>query len=403
MIPPDAARRHRICLRLKRFAAKRRRETHRLARENGQEMSSFARRLRIALVGCGQIADAHLQAARRSGLATLVAVCDRSPDLARQAAVRFGVPRHDCDFDRMLAGARPDVVHITTPPETHLALFEQAILAGAHVYVEKPFALSAAEADRMLAMAAARDRLVCVGHDRLFDPAWVECRERIRRGAIGKATHIEIFQSYDLDGPFGRLLVSDDRHWVRRLPGGLFQNTLPHALSTIAEVLPDERPIVSGTSWSRAAYDFETELQVLVRGEHTTAALMFVTQPRPAASYARVYGTSGWLEVDYDARSTRLRSATALPSLVTKLQAPWASAREAAGTLARSAYRMIRADLHYFAGLHRLCHLFYGAILDRRPSPIDPAHIHRTAWLMDAVIDALGGRHALAAECRTAR
>ncbi len=362
-----------------------------------------AKPLRIALVGCGQIADAHLQAARRSGMATLVAVCDGSPDLARQAAVRFGVPRHDCDFERMLAGARPDVVHITTPPETHFPLFELAIRAGCHVYVEKPFALSAAEADAMLAMAAARDRLVCVGHDRLFDPAWIECRERIRQGAIGKATHIDVFQAYDLDGPFGRLLVSDDRHWVRRLPGGLFQNTLPHALATVAELLPDERPGVSGTSWSRAGYGFETELQVFMRGDQTTAALMFVTEPRPAASYVRVYGTSGWLEVDYDARATRLCPATALPSLVTKLHAPWTSARQAAGTLVRNGYRMLRADLHYFAGLYQLCRLFYGAILEHEPSPIDPVHIRRTAGLMDAVIDALGGRRALAAECRTAR
>ncbi len=107
--------------------------------------------------------------------------------------------------------------------------------------------------------------------------------------------------------------------------------------------------------------------------------------------------------MDYDARATRLRAATPLPSLVTKLQAPWASARDAAATLTRNTYRMLRADLHYFAGLHQLCGRFYDAILERRPSPIDPGHIHRTAWLMDAVIDALGGRHALEAEYRTAR
>jgi predicted dehydrogenase len=367
------------------------------------KMSSSARRLRIGLVGCGQIADAHLQAARRTGLATIVAVCDRSPDLARQAAVRFGVPDHECDFERMLVRTRPDVVHITTPPETHLALLEQALRAGAHVYVEKPFALNAAQADSMLAMAAARSRLVCVGHDRLFDPAWIECRERIQQGGIGRATHVEIFQAYDLEGPFGRLLVSDERHWVRRLPGGLFQNTLPHALAAVAELLPDPRPIVSGASWSRRGYDFDTELQVLVRGDHATATLMFVTEPRPAASYVRVYGTAGWVEVDYEARATRLRAASALPSLVTKLQVPWVSAREASGTLARNAYRLLRADLHYFAGLQRLCRLFYGAILEGGPPPVDAAHIRRTAWLMDAVLDALGGRRALAAECGSAR
>jgi predicted dehydrogenase len=379
---------------------------HRRASVSGTEMSSFARGdrpLRTALVGCGQIADAHLQAARHTGVATLAAVCDRSPDLARQAAVRFGVPRQYSDFDRMLDAIRPDVVHITTPPETHRALLQQAIDAGAHVYVEKPFALNVAEADEMLAIAAARDRLVCVGHDRLFDPAWLECRDRVRLGAVGRVTHVEIFQAYDLDGPFGRLLVSDDHHWVRRLPGGLFQNTLPHALATVAEIVSDPCPVVAGTSWSRAPYDFATELQVLVRGDRTTAALTFMTQPRPAASYVRVYGTAGWIEVDYEARATRLRAATELPSLITKVQAPWATAREGAATLTRNLYRLLRADLHYFAGLQQLCRLFYGAILERGHSPIDPDHIHRTSWLMDAVIDALGGRHELAVEYDAAR
>ena len=222
--------------------------------------------VRVAVVGCGQIADAHLQAARRTGLATIVAVCDRSVDLARQAAVRFAVPYWDCDVERMLDRARPDAVHIATPPATHRHLLERALEAGAHVYVEKPFALNAAEASVMLAMAAAHDRLVCAGHDRLFDAAWLECRERIRRGAIGTLTHAEIFQAYDLEGSFGRMVANDDCHWVRQLPGGLFQNAIPHALAAIADLIPDERPFVSATSWTRARMDFETELQVLVRG-----------------------------------------------------------------------------------------------------------------------------------------
>jgi predicted dehydrogenase len=94
---------------------------------------------RVALVGCGQIADAHLQEVRKIAGAQLVAVCDRHRDLARQAAARFGVPGVYDDLDALLREARPDVLHVTTPPQTHAAVAKQALAAGVHMYVKKPF------------------------------------------------------------------------------------------------------------------------------------------------------------------------------------------------------------------------------------------------------------------------
>jgi predicted dehydrogenase len=241
----------------------------------------------------------------------------------------------------------------------------------------------------MLATADAHGRLVCVGHDRLFDAAWLECRERIRRGAIGTVRHAEVFQAYDLEGPFGKLVANDDCHWVRQLPGGLFQNAIPHALATIADLIPGERPVVCATSWTRTRCDFETDLQVLVRGTQVSATLTFVTGSRPAASYVRVYGSDGWLEVDYDARTTRLRCATTLPSLLAKIHSPWRSAVEDTRNLRRNAARLLRGDLFYFDGMQTLFHRFYEAVLQRGRSPIDPCDIFRVAVLMDDVIEAL--------------
>ena len=87
-------------------------------------------RLRIALIGCGQIADAHLQELRKIDRATVVAVCDRHVDLARQAAARFEVDRYYDDAATMLRELKPDVVHITTPAQTHAPLAMQALQAG---------------------------------------------------------------------------------------------------------------------------------------------------------------------------------------------------------------------------------------------------------------------------------
>ena len=120
--------------------------------------------------------------------------------------------------------------------------------------------------------------------------------------------------------------------------------------------------------------------------------MTFVTGTRPAASYVRVYGSTGWLEVDYDARLTRLRSASTLPSLLTKIYSPWTSAVEDTRNLGRNAVRLLRGDLYYFAGMQYLFHLFYDAVLQRARSPIDPCDIYRVSVLMDDVIDGLDRR-----------
>ena len=78
--------------------------------------------LRIGLIGCGQIADAHLQQIRRVKGAEVVAVCDHEPLLARQAAERFEIPMRFRNSATMVRDARPDVVHITTPVHSHAPL-----------------------------------------------------------------------------------------------------------------------------------------------------------------------------------------------------------------------------------------------------------------------------------------
>jgi predicted dehydrogenase len=341
---------------------------------------------RVAVVGCGQIADAHLQEIRKVGGARLVAVCDRHPELARQAAARFGVPAAFDDLGRMLADARPDVLHVTTPPHTHCAVAKQALAAGAHVYVEKPFTPDVREADELLAEAEARGRLVCVGHDQLFDPAWEECRRRHLRGDLGRVLHVDSVQGYHLDGPFGRALMEEPDHWVHRLPGGLFQNVISHALYRITEFLPDEHPRVWACWFGRrGAAAIPTELRVMLRGEEVTATLCFSAAVRPVQRVTRVHGEKGSVEVDLEARSVRRLRAPALPGPFGKMDVPFRQARESLRALAGNAWRFLRRDLHYFAGMNCLFRLFYRAVAEGGPPPIAYAEIRRVTAIMDAI------------------
>ena len=112
--------------------------------------------LRVALLGGGKMALQHATAIRQCRDASLVAVADPLIP-ASELAARFGkdvVPYSDPQ--EMLAAVKPDVVHVVTPPGTHAELARACLEAGANVYLEKPFALTTADAESVLQLAKSK-------------------------------------------------------------------------------------------------------------------------------------------------------------------------------------------------------------------------------------------------------
>lgn len=352
-------------------------------------MTTFTDRpLRIAILGCGQIADAHLQELAKIRSAQVVATCDRHRDLAMQAAQRFNVPRFYDDLRAMLDEERPDIVHIATPAQTHAALAHQVITAGSHVYVEKPLALDEREVREVLATAQANGRIVCAGHDQLFDPAWLALRRRVDKGEIGEVRHVDSILGYPISGQFGSAVRADSRHWVRQLPGGLFQNTISHPLYRITDYLIDERPQIVAQWWDKHDFGFPTEMFVHLRGHNVTGTLTFTTSIA-AQRITRVYGTKGALEIDLDAQSVVRIAPSALPGAFGKLEAPWSRRREAGRVLRGNIWRFLRSDIHYFAGMRTLFEKFQDTVRTSGSAwPIPAEEMVRVTRVMDEIFAA---------------
>lgn len=343
-------------------------------------------KVRIALAGCGQIADAHLAEIRKIDSAELVAVCDVYRDLAEQAAARFGVPRTFDDFDALLASGVADVVHIATPAHTHCSLAIRALQAGLHVYVEKPFTVDVDEADAVLAAAEKSGRMVCVGHNQLYDPAWQACRQLVTSGQLGEVVHVESTLGYDLSGPFGRLVASNPNHWVRRLPGGLVQNVISHPLYRITDFLPDEQPRVLATlREDLAATSPVCEFRAILEGERVTGSLVFSSSISPRQQLTRVWGTRQAVEVDLDGQILRPYRPVTMRGPFIKLQIPLRDLRAARKSFRSNLWRFLRGDLQYFAGMKTLFSQFYGAILQGGPPPIAYGEIRRVTAIIDAL------------------
>jgi predicted dehydrogenase len=349
-------------------------------------------KLRIGIVGCGKIADGHVEQVQTIGSAELVAVCDLEPIMAEQLAVRYGIPKYYSDFDQMLAAERLDVVHITTPPQSHLPLTEKAVAAGCHVFVEKPLALTCAAGRKLIEAVERAGRKLSINYWFNFDPQGIALREIVASGEIGDVVHVESYFGYSLAGAFGEALLRDADHWVHRLPGKLFQNTLDHILNKISPFLTDPHPAVHAAAYRRrekvnnditeALLD---ELRVMIRGEKVSAYATFCSHAKPVGHFLRVYGTRRTLHVDYNARTVVFDGEQTLPSAIGRLMPPFSQGWQHIRQGLRNVRLFGRNEYHYFAGMNRLISLFYESILKNGPAPIAYEEILRVTSLMDEI------------------
>ena len=184
--------------------------------------------LRIAFIGAGQMARNHLSAIQGLAVpAVVVGVTDRMPRAAEQFAALAGI-QSSFSVDALLTDTRPDVVHVCTPPASHFESAYAALDWGAHVYVEKPFALTADDASGLLALARARRRLVCAGHQLLRDAAFEKLIARVPE--LGTVVQVDSHFAFRPTGP------SAARAGTRALAQQAV-DILPHPLYTLVDVL----------------------------------------------------------------------------------------------------------------------------------------------------------------------
>ncbi len=153
--------------------------------------------LKVALIGCGKRGKVaignFLEAARHLGVkADVVALADYFKEPTKGPAARFGIPQENCHIgpkgykDVMASDA--DVVLLVTPPNFRPVHFEAAIKAGKHVFMEKPVAVDAPGARKIIKagkLATQKGLAVVAGTQRRHDKKYIETQYAVSNGAIG--------------------------------------------------------------------------------------------------------------------------------------------------------------------------------------------------------------------------
>ncbi|HEY3219881.1 MAG TPA: Gfo/Idh/MocA family oxidoreductase [Gemmatimonadales bacterium] len=337
-----------------------------------------SRPLRIAFIGAGAMAGHHLQALRRVPTAhTVVGVHDVRDGAAKAFARRAGARAYATVSD-LLDEARPDLVHICTPAGTHFEPARQALLAGAHVYVEKPFVETPQEAETLLALAQERGLLICAGHQLVRDPAF--------RRLIRDAAALQPVTLVDSTFAFRPPRLDPYQSTGRALAEQLL-DVLPHPLYSLVAVLETfgdatALEIVNVTATPTALY-------ALLRAGVVTGRLCISLRARPVASTLTIVGAQGSLTADF-VRAIVLGAANEGTSPIEKIVNPFVEAAQLAWRSAASLTRRLVRGADY-PGLVELLGDFYAAAAAGDPSPLAVDHLRRVTAVYEQLAVNLRG------------
>ena len=149
--------------------------------------------MKYALIGCGRIATNHIKAAVNNQL-EIAAVCDVQEDHMETLLAKHGLQadtsiKRYTDYKAMLEEAQPELVSIATESGLHAEIAIFCIKHGVHVIIEKPMAMSMADANEIIRLSEEKKFKVSACHQNRFNIAIQEMRQALEEGRFGKLSH----------------------------------------------------------------------------------------------------------------------------------------------------------------------------------------------------------------------
>lgn len=347
-------------------------------------------RLRAAVIGCGAIAHEHLGYLGSSPIVELGGVCDLSPALAGFIRDKFRAGAAFTDVREMLDVVRPEVVHVLTPPQSHVHLVEQSLAAGAHVICEKPMAADGPTVRGLIDRALAAGRVLQESRNYLYNDIVLAFTKAVRDGRVGQVLEVDLLLSLDfLKGPFGDENLAGV---AVDLPAGAVHDFLPHLaylflhfagwsgdVDAVAGFLQNR----SGNR--RARFD---HLDALIHAGPVRGRLRVTTDVQPDSFRLFVRGTKATLETDLFNPYRRFDGPPYTGKLTSVGQFRFG------GQMMKSAARNFidKVKQHGpYQGMPRMLDAIYRALLKGDEPPFSPAAMIDTARLVDRLA-ALGSR-----------
>jgi predicted dehydrogenase len=198
-------------------------------------------------------------------------------------------------YDALLADPQIDAVVLATPHSLHAAQVIAAAAAGKHVYCEKPFTLTRADAEAAVAAARKAGIALAVGYNRRFHPEMANLRERIRSGDLGVVLHVEATMT------FPNALMLTPAQWRAHrdeTPCGGLTPMGVHAVDGMIDLCGEIAEVYCQSFRRVVAIDADDTTSILLRmKDGMSGYLGTMTATGPGFSF-QVFGSKGWLRLE---------------------------------------------------------------------------------------------------------
>jgi len=247
--------------------------------------------IRIAFAGAGYIINIHAKAAQNNG-AELAAVAEKFPEKAEPFVRKFGIQRQYETVEQLLKAGKVDALVIGTPNFLHAPQAIAALKAGVHVMVEKPMAMNAREAEKMLEASAYSGAVLMVAHCWRFDQDVLWLKEQaLKLGRIIRTKGYGVHSNWGPAGWFTQKALAG---------GGALADMGIHALDTARFLLGDPQPVSVYARIGTYYKDFDVDDTGILIVEWDNGAVSYIEsgwwQPHmdgPEAA-TQLYGTQGF-------------------------------------------------------------------------------------------------------------
>ncbi|MBE8182406.1 MAG: inositol 2-dehydrogenase [Candidatus Portiera sp.] len=189
----------------------------------------MAKKIGIAVIGCGRIGRVHAANLANLTGTTLTFVYDAMPQAAKKLGAELNAQVAD-SVEQIFADDATQAVIICSPTPTHIQLIKQAVLAGKKILCEKPLTRTLKESISCMDFVAKHKAILMVGFNRPYDPGVYALRQRVAKGEVGNIEHVQITSRDPAAPPMAYL----------KLAGGIFLDMMIHDFEMALRLLPDK-------------------------------------------------------------------------------------------------------------------------------------------------------------------
>lgn len=342
-------------------------------------------RVRVALIGCGRIARVHRAYLEAIPQVEIVGVFDLDQSAREKFVSGSAIPAFG-SLRELIDQARPTVAHVLTPPASHAAVATALLAAGVNVLVEKPLAMTTAQADAVVRAAQSAGVWVSVDHNRYFDPVVQRAAAAVAQGRVGELVGVDVFQGAEVGEADKMLRPSAD--WRVNLPGGILHNLASHPLYLMRRFAGAASTIeVLATELSAGKL---SEVRLLAQGEHCLATVTMSARAQPFMNRLSLFGSTGTIEINLNNMTYLERRTRKLPKLLGKVWPNLDEARQLIASTAANTFAYLTGKQRLYPGIGGHLSQLYASVAAGGP-PVVSAEEGRdvVAWY-DRILEAAG-------------